>query len=193
MGVAKPRGAPTAPGPSIRHFFRALFFSHFVHLFRCMKLQLSDDSDSAAFSLVGKIIAGVGGAVLIVGVGTGISTLRWRKQCVSTDAEVVDQQTTVFVDQFGREKGFSCCPLLQFRPLDGSPPVRFRGNTRSQTVLEKGDLVPVLYLPSKPQSACEDNFSGLWGPTVVLGGVGLFLGVFGGLFWLVGSQAQHQE
>lgn len=127
---------------------------------------------SLSFRVIGLLFAGI---AAIVAVSTGV----FLGRAVRREGTVVDyrveQNAITFLRQDG-ESGILYYPVVEYATADGEA-LTVTGRTGYTTrPYETGDRVSVLVNPREPGQARLDSTFGVWGSSIVLGGLGaLFL------------------
>ncbi len=122
---------------------------------------------SLAFRLIGMVFLGF---ALVATIGT----LRFTTDAVRLDGTVVDlrvEQNAVPLMRAEEETGLIYYPIVEYEGPDGA--VRqFEGRAgRQRPVYEAGDTVTVLLRLSDPAGARIDSLLGIWGSSIILGGM----------------------
>lgn len=125
--------------------------------------------------LLGTIFAGIGGLFFVAAVVFVVLEVRFERTALHSTGEVVALRRS---SKGGR------APDVAFTAVDGREHVH-RSNVYSTPSYEVGDVVPIAYDPTDPDSAIIDSFSGRWLLPTIFGGIGLVdLLVGGSLLWL---------
>jgi hypothetical protein len=128
-------------------------------------------------------VTAVGGALALAGLGSlGAGVRQFAAKREFLRASSVASGTVVAVTENRERDDISYFPTIAFRAASGLD-VRFEsGMGQSTHALKIGDPVPVRYRSDDPSIAEIDAFLPLWGPTLLLCGLGVvFLSIGIGL------------
>lgn len=131
------------------------------------------ETDRVKLQLIGIIFPVVGSSVLLIAMGSAISTYHFANTALRADGTVV------------RLFAGGAHPLIRFVPTGTTKAVEFPGNGMINYAV--GDKVTVLYTKDPLTAAAQtniDNPGALWFPSMLLG----FLG---GIFTIVGFHARQ--
>jgi Protein of unknown function (DUF3592) len=136
---------------------------------------------------MGRIFVGIAVALLGIGMIVGCwfttqSTLRFLREGTKATGTVVDFSTEESRDNKGKRKTMYA-PVVEFQTADGQSIQFTSASSSSSPSYDRGDKVPVRYLSATPEQARIDSFMSNWGPSLMLGVIGLLATLAGyGLF-----------
>jgi len=133
--------------------------------------------------LFSRIFLIFGAILLVIGGAIGIERLIFLSGSVSAQglvAEVRLEQNAV--PMMNQGTGFHFYPTIEFTPDGSSMPVRFESPAGvTGTVFQAGQRVPVRYNPNNPARAVIDNPMGIFGLSIIFGGLGVLFIIFAGV------------
>jgi len=117
-------------------------------------------------------LAGLG---MLVGSGWTLgSTLKFRKEATITEGTVVDFATS------RSDKGKTMySPVVEYRDLSGTSRQVTGSGSSSSPGYDRGDKVPVRFMPENPEKARIDSFMENWFAPLILGGMGIIFFAIG--------------
>jgi hypothetical protein len=119
--------------------------------------------------------------LLVVGIVLLVRTVRFVTSAHQADARVtkVDQHGSVSKDRTTR----TYRPTFEFLDAGGTSRTVTLDHYSSTYNYTVGRRVKVLYLPDDPHRLRVASFFGVWGVTLIVGGLGVWFCMFGGLMW----------
>lgn len=122
-----------------------------------------------AQALLGFVLLAASLSALYISFMLSKETYTLVKQGVHTEGQV----TTLVKRTNSKNRGFVYSPVVRFRTTDGQI-LSFEGATGTNPpAYEVGEIVKVIYLPSKPEDASIDSFFQLWSANILVGFIGL--------------------
>jgi hypothetical protein len=133
----------------------------------------------SAKQLFGLFFKGVGLLLAVIALVQVISTWIYMGGAQTTEGTVVDHERVQNQIAFMQDTGYLYYPIVEFPGPSGETVTFVSPSGRSSKQFEEGDAVSVLYAADAPGDARIDSFRGVWGKSLVFGGLAV-------IFFLIG-------
>lgn len=141
-----------------------------------------------ALTIIKYLFILIGGAMLVGAAYAAVNTRSFLAHALRADGKVVALQPRHSVNgnstTSGADRSLTFAPLVRF--THAGQVIDFTASTASNPpAYHIGETVPVLYEDTPPYKARIDSFFSLWGPTVIVGGLGTIFLLIGALLVIV--------
>ena len=114
----------------------------------------------------------VGALLVVASASLGISRALFLRKAVEGEGTIVSYQRASGGSRRRSTPGYS--PVIEFTGTDGNEHGIVASAEHALPLRPVGTQVTVIYDPAHPREGVERNWTDMWGPTTLAGGIGIF-------------------